>query len=300
MSNVDLQPPGGRSVSNVDLQSPGGRNMNILEQLAAHAMNRVAVDKEKISAEEMKELALQVTLQARAQTLQQNSSGLADFAFEKALKKEGMSFICECKKASPSKGLIAPEFPYLQIATEYENAGADCISVLTEPKWFLGSDQYLKEIAETVSVPCLRKDFTVDPYQIYQAKVLGASAVLLICSILSEEQLSRYLELSNELGLSALVETHDEKEVQMALRAGAGIIGVNNRNLKDFSVDTDNSRRLRQMIPDAVVFVSESGVKNASDVALLAEIGADAVLIGETLMRAEDKKAKLDQLRGAV
>lgn len=274
--------------------------MNILEQLAAHAMNRVAADQEKISAEEMKELALQVTLQAREQTLQQNSSGLADFAFEKALKKEGMSFICECKKASPSKGLIAPEFPYLQIAKEYEQVGADCISVLTEPKWFLGSDRYLQEIAETVSIPCLRKDFTVDPYQIYQAKVLGASAVLLICSILSEKQLSRYLELSHELGLSALVETHDEKEVQMALRAGAGIIGVNNRNLKDFSVDTDNSRRLRQMIPDAVVFVSESGVKNASDVALLAEIGADAVLIGETLMRAEDKKAKLDQLRGAV
>lgn len=164
----------------------------------------------------------------------------------------------------------------------------------------MGSDRYLQEIAETVSIPCLRKDFTVDPYQIYQAKVLGASAVLLICSILSEERLSRYLELSHELGLSALVETHDEKEVQMALRAGAGIIGVNNRNLKDFSVDTDNSRRLRQMIPDAVVFVSESGVKTASDVALLAEIGADAVLIGETLMRAEDKKAKLDQLRGAV
>ena len=277
--------------------------MNILDQLAAHAMERVATDKEKISAEEMKELALQVKRQAsqlNSRDLQSNSRGLSDFAFEKALKKEGMSFICECKKASPSKGLIAPDFPYLQIAKEYEEAGADCISVLTEPKWFLGSDQYLKEITETVSMPCLRKDFTVDPYQIYQAKVLGASAVLLICSILSEAQISQYLEISSELGLSALVETHDEKEVQMALRAGAGIIGVNNRNLKDFSVDTENSRRLRQMIPDSVVFVSESGVKSASDVALLTDIGADAVLIGETLMRAPDKKAKLNQLRGTV
>ena len=270
--------------------------MNILDQLAAHAMARVVADKEKISAEEMKELALQVKRQAS----QLNSRGSSDLAFEKALKKEGMSFICECKKASPSKGLIAPDFPYLQIAKEYEEAGADCISVLTEPKWFLGSDQYLKEIAETVSTPCLRKDFTVDPYQIYQAKVLGASAVLLICSILSEAQISQYLEISSELGLSALVETHDEKEVQMALRAGAGIIGVNNRNLKDFSVDKENSRRLRQMIPDSVVFVSESGVKSASDVALLTDIGADAVLIGETLMRAPDKKAKLNQLRGIV
>lgn len=222
------------------------------------------------------------------------------FAFEQALKKEDVSFICECKKASPSKGLIAPNFPYLEITKEYETAGADCISVLTEPKWFLGNDEYLKEIAKTVSIPCLRKDFTVDEYQIYQAKVLGASAVLLICSLLTEDQIKDYIRICDNLGLSALVEAHDEQEVQTALNTGARIIGVNNRNLKDFSVDTDNSRRLRELIPPNILFVSESGVRTAEDVAALRKIGADAVLIGETLMRASDKRAKLAELRGAV
>ena len=222
------------------------------------------------------------------------------FAFEKALKKDGISFICECKKASPSKGLIAPEFPYLQIAEEYEAAGADGISVLTEPKGFLGSDEYLREIADTVSIPCLRKDFTVDEYMIYEAKALGASAVLLICSILGKSEIREYIQICDDLGLSALVETHDEREVQMALDAGARMIGVNNRNLKDFSVNTDNSRRLRELIPSEVLFVSESGVQTAEDVAALRAIGADAVLIGETLMRAADKKAKLAELRGVI
>lgn len=262
--------------------------MTILSQLAEYAQVRVLADKEKISPDEMKEAALQM------------KNGRGAFEFEKALQKEKMSFICECKKASPSKGLIEPDFRYLKIAKEYELAGADCISVLTEPKWFLGSDEYLKEIANRVSVPCLRKDFTVDEYQIYQAKVLGASAVLLICSILSEQQMNKYLGICEELGLSALVETHDEDEVKMAMRAGARMIGVNNRNLKDFSVDTDNSRRLRELIPSNILFVSESGVKTAEDVAKLQEIGADAVLIGETLMRADDKKAKLDELKGGL
>ena len=198
------------------------------------------------------------------------------------------------------KGLIEQDFHYLQIAKEYELAGADCISVLTEPKWFLGSDEYLKEIASTVSIPCLRKDFTVDEYQIYQAKLLGASAVLLICSILSEKQIGAYLEICETLGLSALVEAHDEEEVKTAVRAGARIIGVNNRNLKDFTVDTDNSRRLRELIPSDILFVSESGVKTAEDIADIRSMGADAVLIGETLMRASDKKAKLEELRGNV
>ena len=208
-----------------------------------------------------------------------------------------MSFICECKKASPSKGLIEPDFRYLEIAREYEAAGADCISVLTEPKWFLGSDEYLKEIAKTVSIPCIRKDFTVDEYQIYQAKTLGAAAVLLICSILSEVQLGEYIKICDSLGISALVEIHNEKEAGMAVRAGARIIGVNNRNLKDFTVDTANSRKLRDLIPYDIIFVSESGVKSADDIRAIREIGADAVLIGETLMRADDKKAKLDELR---
>lgn len=258
--------------------------MTILEQLADYARERTEQAKKKISSEEIRRQAL--------------SMPKGDFAFEKALKKSGISFICECKKASPSKGVIASSFPYLQIAKDYEAAGADCISVLTEPKWFLGSDEYLKEITTTVSIPCLRKDFTVDEYMIHEAKALGASAVLLICSILSEKQIKEYIEISDVLGLSALVEAHDESEVQKALRAGARIIGVNNRNLKDFSVDTDNSRRLRELIPQNVLFVSESGVKNADDVEKLREIGADAVLVGETLMRASDKKAKLHELRG--
>ena len=260
--------------------------MTILDQLADYARERTGQAKKKIPLGELRQQAL--------------SLPKGNFAFEDALKKPGISFICECKKASPSKGLIAPDFPYLQIAKDYEAAGADCISVLTEPKWFLGNDAYLQEIASSVSIPCLRKDFTVDEYMIYEAKVLGASAVLLICSILSEEQIKEYISTCDELGLSALVETHDESEVQTALSAGARIIGVNNRNLKDFSVDTDNSRRLRELIPGNVLFVSESGVNSAEDVAKLREIGADAVLIGETLMRAPDKKAKLDELRRLV
>ena len=221
------------------------------------------------------------------------------FAFENALKKPGLSFICECKKASPSKGVIAEEFPYLQIAKEYEAAGADCISVLTEPKWFLGSDRYLREIAAEVSIPIIRKDFTGEPYMIYEAKVMGASAVLLICSILTPEQLQQYLAICEELGLSALVETHDEAEAAMALEAGARLIGVNNRNLKDFTVDTENSRRLRNEIPKGVLFVSESGIRDVCDIRAVKEMGADAVLIGETLMRAADKRRTLEELRNA-
>ena len=258
--------------------------MTILDQLAEHARERVAEAKKIKSLEKIKAEALAMP------------SGV--FRFEKALSGDGISFICECKKASPSKGLIDPDFPYLKIAHEYEASGADCISVLTEPKWFLGSDDYLKTIASSVSIPCIRKDFTVDEYMIYEAKLLGAAAVLLICSILDEDTVRRYIKICDELGMSALVETHNEDEVRSALNAGARVIGVNNRNLKDFSVDTDNSKRLRQMIPSSVLFVSESGVKSADDVALLKDIGADAVLIGETLMRASDKKRKLDELRG--
>lgn len=260
--------------------------MTILDQLADHARERVAEAKKKTPLDEIKRQAL--------------SLPKGDFAFERALKKNGISFICECKRASPSKGLIAPDFPYLEIAKEYEAAGADCISVLTEPKWFLGRDDYLREIASTVSTPCLRKDFTVDEYMIYEAKLLGASAVLLICSLLTAEDIREYICLCDGLGLSALVEAHDESEVKVAVKAGARMIGVNNRNLKDFSVDTENSARLRGLIPKDVLFVSESGVRNAEDVAKLREIGADAVLIGETLMRATDKRAKLAELRGEI
>lgn len=259
--------------------------MTILDQLADYARERTAIAKNNISAADMERMALKLPK--------------GNFAFETALKKDDLGFICECKKASPSKGLIAPDFPYLQIAKEYDAAGADCISVLTEPKWFLGSDAYLQEIAQAVSCPCIRKDFTIDPYMIYEAKVLGASAVLLICSILSVEEIKEYIAVCDTLGLSALVETHDEKEVKMAISSGARMIGVNNRNLKDFSVDTGNSRRLRELIPSDVLFVSESGVKGPEDIAVLRDIGADAVLVGEALMRAADKKAMLKSFREA-
>ncbi len=258
--------------------------MTILDKLADHAKERVEAAKKVLSLEE-----------ARRRALELPKGG---FEFEKALKKDDIAFICECKKASPSKGVIAEVFPYLDIAKDYEAAGADCISVLTEPKWFLGSDEYLREIAENVSIPCIRKDFTVDEYMIYEAKLLGAKAVLLICSILTAEQIKNYIGICDELGMSALVEAHDEAELRTAVACGARIIGVNNRNLKDFSVDTGNSRRLRELAPSDVSFVSESGVQSAEDIRLLREAGVNAVLIGETLMRAADKKAKLAELKG--
>lgn len=223
-----------------------------------------------------------------------------NFEFENALKKDGISFICECKKASPSKGIIAEDFPYLQIAKEYQTAGADCISVLTEPTKFLGSDDYLREISLEVVVPCIRKDFTVDEYMIYEAKLLGAKAVLLICAILSEDKIAQYIKICDSLGMSALVEAHDEAEIKSAVNAGARIIGVNNRNLKDFSVDTNNSRRMRELVPEDIIFVSESGIKDSGDIKALKDSGVDAVLIGETLMRAEDKTQKLLELRGEI
>jgi len=261
-------------------------NMTILDQLANYARQRVAAAKAVKPLAEMEREALALPK--------------GDFPFERALSGEDLAFICECKKASPSKGLISPDFPYLDIAKDYEAAGAEAISVLTEPKWFLGSDEYLREIAEAVSIPCLRKDFTMDEYMLYEAKLLGASAALLICAILDEAQLKNYIQICDGLGLSALVEAHDEGETEMAIKAGARIIGVNNRNLKDFTVDTGNSSRLRAMIPPDVLFVSESGVRDASDVQAAREMGANVVLVGETLMRAADKRAKLAELRGVL
>lgn len=219
-----------------------------------------------------------------------------NFEFEKALMKDELSFICEIKKASPSKGVIAEDFPYLDIAKEYEKAGASAISCLTEPKWFMGKDEYLKEIASAVSIPVLRKDFTVCEYQIYEAKLLGASAVLLICALLDTETIKKYIGICDSLGLSALVEAHDENEVKSALEAGARIIGVNNRNLKDFTVDVNNSTKYRAMIPSNVAFVSESGIQTHDDIKILLDNKTNAVLIGETFMRAEDKAKMLKEL----
>ncbi|MDD7146719.1 MAG: indole-3-glycerol phosphate synthase TrpC [Lachnospiraceae bacterium] len=260
---------------------------NILQTIAEYARIRVSEAKEKIPAELLKEQALSLC----------EKQPLTGFPFEAALAKDGMSFICECKKASPSKGIIAEDFPYLEIAKDYERAGASCISVLTEPKWFLESDSYLEEITGAVSIPCIRKDFVVDEYMIYQARLLGASAVLLICSLLDEQTISRYISLCDQLGLSALVEAHDEAEIANAVRAGARIIGVNNRNLKDFTVDIHNSERLRALVPDHILFVAESGIRTAEDIATLEKANVNGVLIGETLMRSPDKKKMLEELR---
>lgn len=257
----------------------------ILEEIAARTVQRVAEEKAAVPLSEMKK---------RAEALDANTG----FPFREALSGDEISFICEVKRASPSKGLIAPNFPYLDIARDYERAGASAISCLTEPFWFKGRDEYLAEISNAVTIPVLRKDFTVDEYMIYQAKTLGASAVLLICSILSKEQLSEYLGIAHSLGLSALVEAHDDGEVRTALSVGAGIIGVNNRDLRTFTVDINNSARLRKLVPPEVLFVSESGIKTAADIEALRSNGTNAVLIGETLMRSPDKKAALDELRG--
>lgn len=262
--------------------------MNILEEIAAKTKERIQKEKSQISIQEL---------------IRQIESGEgknhSERTFLEALKKEGMSYICEVKKASPSKGLIAPDFPYVEIAEEYESAGASAVSCLTEPFYFQGSDRYLKEITREVSIPVLRKDFTVDEYMLYQAKSLGASAVLLICAILEDAQLAAYGELARELGLDALVEAHDEHEVDRALNCGARIVGVNNRDLRTFQVDMNNSIRLRRMAPEDVVFVSESGIRTPEDIRLLYENQVDAVLIGETLMRSPDKKAALETLNGA-
>ena len=260
--------------------------MNILDEIAGRT-------RERIQEEKRKQSLLDLKYRIREQERQAPS-------FYGALAAPGMSYICELKKASPSKGLIAPDFPYVEIAREYEAAGASAISCLTEPYYFQGTDRYLQEVVQNVSIPILRKDFTVDEYMIYQAKELGASAVLLICAILEEAQVREYRQIAEELGLDALVEAHDEKEVASAVAAGAQIIGGNNRNLRDFSVNLDNAARLRDRVPPGVLYVAESGVRRPADVAAVRAMGADGVLIGEALMRAKDKSAMLNQFRRSV
>lgn len=258
--------------------------MNILQEIAARTKERIDEQKKLQPIEKVVELARSVPNYG--------------FRFEKVLQTSDIAFICEIKKASPSKGIIAEDFPYLDIAKEYEAAGAAAISVLTEPYYFKGDNGYLREIADTVSIPLLRKDFTVDSYMIYEAKVLGASAVLLICAILDQDTLAEYVSIAHDLGLSALVETHSEEEVDMALTAGARIIGINNRDLSTFTVDITLSERLRKMVPNDILFVSESGIKTSDDIDKLRTMGANAALIGETFMRSADKKAEINRLRG--
>ncbi|MBO5521652.1 MAG: indole-3-glycerol phosphate synthase TrpC [Eubacterium sp.] len=273
--------------------SEQSRKENILNQLAEHARERTRAASKEISIEEMKE-------KAKARARLDRMGGKEDFRFEKALKKPGLRMICEVKKGSPSKGIIAKDFPYLKIAKEYEASGADCISVLTEPKWFFGQNRYLTEIADHVSLPCLRKDFTIDPYMVYEAKALGAEAILLICSLLTEEQLAENMAIADELGMSALVETHDEKQIEMAVRAGARMIGVNNRNLETFVTDIQTCVRLRPYVPEGIIYVAESGIRSSEDIHEIWQSGADALLIGESLMRAPDKRLAMLKMRRAA
>ncbi len=259
---------------------------SIIDDIAADTRARVEESRRRVPMKVLRE---------RARMMGSDTG----FPFEKALRSRGgISFICEVKKASPSKGIIARDFPYLSIAEDYEAGGANAISVLTEPRWFLGSTEYLREIASSVKIPCLRKDFVVDEYMIYEAKALGASAVLLISSLLDDDRLSYFIRTADSLGLSALVECRDAFDIDRSVSAGARIIGVNNRNLADFSVDPRNSARLRSLVPDDVIFVGESGIRTPEDVRTLADSGADAVLIGETLMRSPDRKGMLAHLKG--
>ncbi|MBQ6993509.1 MAG: indole-3-glycerol phosphate synthase TrpC [Lachnospiraceae bacterium] len=260
----------------------------ILDDIAFTTRKRIEAKKKEIPFEKIKEKAMELA-KAEAEFT---------FPFEQAIAKSDISFICEIKRASPSKGLIVKEFPYLEIATEYEKAGADCISVLTEPEYFKGNDSYLKKISQKVSIPTIRKDFLIDEYMIYEAKVLGASCVLLIVALLDESTIKRYIEICDKLGLSTLVEVHNEKEITSAMNAKARLIGVNNRDLRDFTVDIQNSIRLRDKIPSDILFVAESGIKTAEDVQTLHEHRVNGVLIGETLMRSLDKRAMLAELRG--
>ncbi len=257
----------------------------ILEEIAQYTLSRYEQAERIKPLAKVKEEALEVDLNT-------------GFPFEKALSKSGISYICEVKKASPSKGVIAENFPYVEIAKEYENAGASAISVLTEPKYFMGCNDYLKEISKNVSIPLLRKDFTVCEYQIYEAKTIGASAILLICSLLNTETLTKWIALSHSLGLSALVEAHNEEEIKSAIKAGARIIGVNNRNLKNFTVDINNCINLRKLVPDDILFVGESGIKTNEDIKNLRNAKVNGVLIGETLMKSRDKALALKTLNG--
>lgn len=268
---------------------------NILEEIAAKTEERIAAAKQELSLDEMKQRAWDaVKAEQEAGTFPATPE---DAAFLRAVYDGDLSFICEVKKASPSKGVIAEDFPYLEIAEDYERAGAAAISVLTEPFWFQGANSYLQEIRQRVSLPILRKDFTVDEYMIYEAKVIGADAVLLICAILDDGQLQAYREIAESLGMTALVEAHDQTEVDRAVAADARLIGVNNRDLRTFTVDIHNSIRYRKSVDPRIGFVSESGIRTAEDIAELARNQVNAVLIGETLMRAPDRVAALQDLK---
>lgn len=256
-----------------------------LEKIVNSVKKRLEIKKAGLSFEKIIELALDMP---------QNQ----DFTFEKALTTDDVEFICEVKKASPSKGIISLDFPYMQIATDYAAGGAAAISVLTEPEFFLGSDEYLLDISNSVTIPTLRKDFIIDRYQLYEARLLGASAILLIAEILDEKSIREYISIADMLGLSVLVESHSLHQMEKAIAAGARIIGVNNRNLDTFEVDINTSINLRKKAPQELIFVSESGISTPEDIAILRDNKVNAVLIGETLMRSDDRVKTLKMLRG--
>ncbi len=260
----------------------------ILDKIVSSTRRRIQKEKEEIPLEEMKKRAekkIEITL-------------LPPFAFEKVFCNSDLHFICEVKRASPSKGMISEVFPYKEIAMEYEKAGADCISVLTEPEFFLGKNEYLTEIKKTISLPIIRKDFIIDEYQIYESKAIGADGILLILALLTKEQLIKFFNIAEELSLSVLGEAHNKEEIAMGLEGGLRMIGINNRNLKTFKVDIQNSIGLRKYVPNDKIFIAESGITSRKEVKALEEIGVHGVLIGESLMRSKDKTAALAKLKG--
>lgn len=275
--------------------------MNILDKICETTKERIEKEKQKISLSEIRKLA-------------ENIKNNSNFDFEKAIgkkyknnkdskdnnKEKRINFICEIKKASPSKGIISESFDYIEIAKDYEKAEADAISCLTEPYYFMGSDNYLKEVKGIVNIPVLRKDFIIDEYMIYQSKNIRADAILLIVAVLDKYKLKDYFDIANESGLSSLIEVHNEEELEKAVNINARIIGVNNRDLKTFNVDINNSVRLRKLVPKNIIFVSESGIKDRSDIKILEENETDAVLIGERLMTKKDKIDEIKKLRGQI
>ena len=257
----------------------------ILDDIIAKQKTRIENEKKEKDIETLKQEVLSLP-------------SSKNFFFENSLKNKDFAFICEIKKASPSKGVIVEDFPYTDIAQEYEKAGASAISILTEPHFFKGNDKYLKDVADIVNIPVLRKDFIIDEYQIYQAKLIGADAVLLICAVLDESTLKKFINIATSLKLSCLVETHNEEEIKKALNCNAKIIGINNRDLKTFTVDINTSLKLRKFIPENKILISESGIKTAQDIKMLKDAGFNGALIGESMMLSKDKKQFLSELRG--
>ena len=254
--------------------------MNILDKITEKTKTRT----EKLNINDLKE---------KVQNLPRK-----DFIFKNALSGDKIKIISEIKKASPSKGLICQDFDPIKIAKEYNEAKTDCISILTEPYFFLGNNAYIKDVKKVTDIPILRKDFIIDEKQIYESKIIGADCILLICAILDEKKLKEFLNLAHKLCLSALVEAHNEDEIKTALNCNAEIIGVNNRNLKTFEVDFNNTFKLRKLVPDDIIFVCESGIKTREDIIKLEENNVNAVLIGETFMKSKNKIEEIKKLRG--